>query len=358
MKVKQLIKTNLEIFGSARISYYLWHLKHNILRQNTLHHVTLMLTNRCDYSCPMCECDGGKAYDNELKTYEIINLLNEMKQIGVLSVTLIGGEILLRADIFDIISHCNSLKFFVELATNASQVEKHLDKFKKVKINSLLTSIDGLSKTNNVFRGHFKAFEKSIESIKFFKARGAYPILVNTVVHPGNIEELEELGLQLQDAEVDLWRLTPIFSVGRARNTFNLELNEEQLINLLQFIKTNRYRFHTILSEEIGYVPHFHQWFYNRHYYYDAGLNSCAINPEGFVLGDLTLYESKYFEGNIRQTSLEKIWQEKFISYRKPKLLEKCDQCPYLIPCNGGSMSIRDKKRDCLDWLFPVLENF
>lgn len=338
--------------------HHLWRMRLALHPASALRHVTLMLTNMCDYHCPMCESSSGKKLRNELTTVEVLNLLNELKEMHVKSVTLIGGEVLLRRDIFEIIQRCNELDFFLELGTNCSRVRELRSQFKAVRINSLLSSIDGLPATNNPFRGNPQAFERTIEAIEFFKSRGAYPILINTVVHPGNLHELESCGEILAQAGVDIWRLTPVLPVGRAKTQFTLLGDDAHLIKLLAFVKENRYRFRTVISEELGFVPHFNEWFYTQSYFYDSGLRSCAINPEGYVTGDLMLYDSRYYEGNIREQSFAQIWKRGFDSYRNAALPEKCRGCPWRRPCYGGNQAIRSEKRDCLRRIFPVIESW
>src|SRR5215813_13238214 len=50
------------------------------------------LTLRCDLSCRHCSSHAGRPRPDELSTREALAVVDEMADLGVLEVTLIGGE--------------------------------------------------------------------------------------------------------------------------------------------------------------------------------------------------------------------------------------------------------------------------
>ncbi len=56
------------------------------------------ITLACDLACRHCGSRAGKARPDELTTAECIDLVDQMADLGVLEVTLIGGEAYLRGD--------------------------------------------------------------------------------------------------------------------------------------------------------------------------------------------------------------------------------------------------------------------
>src|SRR5690348_741536 len=62
------------------------------------------VTLRCDLSCRHCSSRAGRARPDELTTAEALNLVEQLADLGVLEVTLIGGEAYLREDWTEIIA--------------------------------------------------------------------------------------------------------------------------------------------------------------------------------------------------------------------------------------------------------------
>src|SRR5215203_3473242 len=61
------------------------------------------VTLQCDLACRHCGSRAGHARADELSTAECLDLVGQMAALGVMEVTLIGGEAHLRADWTDII---------------------------------------------------------------------------------------------------------------------------------------------------------------------------------------------------------------------------------------------------------------
>lgn len=79
--------------------------------------VQLDLTYRCNERCVHCYLDHDD--HGELTRDEVIGLLDQMAEAGVFFLTVSGGEIFLRPDLFDILAHARTLLFAVKIKTNA-----------------------------------------------------------------------------------------------------------------------------------------------------------------------------------------------------------------------------------------------
>ena len=73
--------------------------------------VQLDLTYRCNERCVHCYLDHDD--HGELTFAEITDLLDQLAQAGVFFLTISGGEIFLRPDLFDILGHARKLMFSV-----------------------------------------------------------------------------------------------------------------------------------------------------------------------------------------------------------------------------------------------------
>src|SRR5207247_4811448 len=79
--------------------------------------VQLDLTYRCNERCVHCYLDHHD--HGEMTLAEIKDLLTQMADAGVFFLTISGGEIFLRRDLFDILEHARRLMFSVKIKTNA-----------------------------------------------------------------------------------------------------------------------------------------------------------------------------------------------------------------------------------------------
>ncbi|PYU85879.1 MAG: hypothetical protein DMG51_07660 [Acidobacteria bacterium] len=75
------------------------------------------LTYRCNERCVHCYLDHDD--QGELTTAECLQVLDDLASSGALFLTFSGGEIFLRADLYEILAAARSLHFDISLKTNA-----------------------------------------------------------------------------------------------------------------------------------------------------------------------------------------------------------------------------------------------
>ena len=63
------------------------------------------ITGRCNYRCRHCFMDAPNAASGELSTDEMLDLIDQMAECGVLRVDLTGGEPLVRKDFWQLIDY-------------------------------------------------------------------------------------------------------------------------------------------------------------------------------------------------------------------------------------------------------------
>jgi len=114
-------------------------LKAKVFNQKRPFSVNLSLTNRCNLDCVYCSLP--ERGDNELTTEQILILIDQMAEAGVIKLGISGGEPLLRRDFDKIINQVKKYDIFTSLTTNGTLVKKWLSSLKK--IDFLLISIDG-----------------------------------------------------------------------------------------------------------------------------------------------------------------------------------------------------------------------
>jgi len=88
------------------------------------------LTDRCNFKCVHCYINqpaGCKeARESELTTEEVKNILDQLAEAGVLSITFTGGEVFIRPDFLEIYLYAKHLGFLVSIFTNGSLITKKI----------------------------------------------------------------------------------------------------------------------------------------------------------------------------------------------------------------------------------------
>jgi radical SAM protein with 4Fe4S-binding SPASM domain len=84
--------------------------------------VTFELTYGCNLRCIHCFNPTHRALPSELNTTEVLRLLDQLAEFGVMTVTFTGGEPSLRPDIAVILNHARRQGLLIRLLTNATHV--------------------------------------------------------------------------------------------------------------------------------------------------------------------------------------------------------------------------------------------
>ena len=87
--------------------------------------VALELTHHCNFRCQHCYIPDFTAPDL-LTTERILELLDELAEMGTLYLTLTGGEMFLRRDWYEIASRARELGFSLRLFSNASTIDEEI----------------------------------------------------------------------------------------------------------------------------------------------------------------------------------------------------------------------------------------
>ncbi|HET6612499.1 MAG TPA: radical SAM protein [Kofleriaceae bacterium] len=82
--------------------------------------VTFQVTDRCNYRCAHCYQEHTK--DSELSFAEIDRIFGELAELGVLFLTLMGGEFFMRRDADDILRAARGHGFAIKLLTTGHHI--------------------------------------------------------------------------------------------------------------------------------------------------------------------------------------------------------------------------------------------
>ena len=158
------------------------------------------ITLACDLACRHCGSRAGKDRPDELTTEECIDLVDQMADLGVREVSVIGGEAYLREDWVDIIRHIRK-RGMMALMTSGGRglTPERAKQAADAGLQSVSISIDGREATHDRLRGVQGSYKSALEAIRNLRAVGI-KVSVNTQINrltmPDLADVLELLGEQ------------------------------------------------------------------------------------------------------------------------------------------------------------------
>jgi AdoMet-dependent heme synthase len=152
------------------------------LRLNVPLAVQLDITYRCNERCVHCYLDHHD--HGEMTTTEILRLIDEMAEAGVLTLTLSGGEIFLRKDFFEIVEHARRLSFCVKLKTNALLIgEREAARLRDLAVQEIQVSIySHRQEVHDAITLVPGSLNRSLSAIRFLKAQELKVVMANVLM--------------------------------------------------------------------------------------------------------------------------------------------------------------------------------
>ncbi|MBZ0252759.1 MAG: radical SAM protein, partial [Candidatus Methylomirabilis sp.] len=134
------------------------------------------VTDQCNYQCAYC--DSWELEKKELTTAEALNLVDEMAALGVLKLSLSGGEPLLRPDMGPILDAVRRRGIRFSLNTNGSLFVRKWPILRGV--STVVFSLDGPPEVHDRIRGP-GSFEAIAEATDLARSNGV-KVLYTTVI--------------------------------------------------------------------------------------------------------------------------------------------------------------------------------
>jgi radical SAM protein with 4Fe4S-binding SPASM domain len=311
------------------------------------------LTYRCNERCIHCYLDHED--HGEMKTDEIKNVLEQLAQSGTLFLTLSGGEIFLRDDLFELLEFARALHFDISLKTNALLIDaERARKLRDLNVRRIQISIysaepavhDAITKV----RG---SLERSLTAIRFLQAEGlqvkiACPLMKQNLMAYRNVQVLAaELGVPYV---LDM-TITP--KMDGDMSLLQLRNSVQDLLPILQDTTLNPPSCSTESAQQTSFATGSAASSGIESQAYEdipcsAGHNSCYISPYGDVF---PCVQMPVATGNLRQQRFEDIWfkspeMERVRAVRESQLpvcskcsiRQYCERCPGLAQMEGGDL--------------------
>lgn len=166
------------------------------LRSNKLYYAFhIDLTNRCNEKCVHCYHPFEQYdYTKEMTTNDIKNLIDMVYELGVFSITLSGGECLLRKDFFEILKYISEKNLLTTIYTNGMLInDDFAKKIKDYRVEIVSISLYGDSAEIHDGVTRIKgSFDKTIAGINVLKKYNI-PFELKCVLLANNIHRINEI---------------------------------------------------------------------------------------------------------------------------------------------------------------------
>lgn len=335
----------------------LWLIHREYLREkHELKYLFWECTLNCNFHCKHCGSYTGKeAITEVLGTKEIKNAfynISENFDAKKITIAVTGGEPLLRKDIFEVMEYASSLGFKWGMVTNGFLVtEEIVKKMERAGMKTIDISIDGIGDIHDKFRNKEGAYEKAIKSVKLFaKVNFLNSLRITTTVHRGNIDMLYTMYDTFSSLGISDWRLLNVEPIGRAMDNSEILLTKKQLEKLLNFIKEKRSKSKIGITFGCSHFlgDDFEDKVRNNFFYCGTGINIGSILHNGDIFVCPNVPKEKHLiQGNIKNDSFSKIWNNKFAIFRNKNRMKcnECEKCSHWTYCLGGSFHSWDFKK-------------
>ncbi|MHC4185425.1 MAG: radical SAM protein [Planctomycetota bacterium] len=150
--------------------------------QRRLYSVTLAVTNRCGYNCWHCYNAGRSQRDVPLSV--LLRAVKELQDLGVVHVTLTGGEPMLREGLEEIAAAFDERTYLSLNTTGDRFTEERARSLRGAGIFGVGISLDSTDAAeHDRMRGRRGAFQTALDALGRASQNGFYPHIVAVATH-------------------------------------------------------------------------------------------------------------------------------------------------------------------------------
>ncbi|NGX60788.1 MAG: putative mycofactocin radical SAM maturase MftC [Chlamydiae bacterium] len=297
-------------------------------------HADIEICTKCNLSCKMCKRETID-FGNQIMPYERFCAIVDRLPKGVKVLSFGGyGEMLIHPQFFEMVHYAKAHGFWIQTTSNGTLLvnEKRIRKLLTSGLDEFRISIDHVRspvdepEVGHVFSEKLLSILKNVSKLKQ-ATHSSLQLGINTVVHKGNFDEIEEIVQFAEELKLNFIELIRLDTcANKANRTLDLE-DERKLYKRLLKRKTPL-KINTPLNRFSGV-----RRLYNLRQQYcplrlkgihirlNGAVTPCAF---GFAAHDL---------GNIFEQDLQTIWSsEPFRKIRANDQNPICKSCSLFSP--------------------------
>ncbi len=226
------------IFSKPAAHFFARSLYKTIQNKNTPNMMSFAINDDCNAVCKHCSFFAGVA-DINRKTMTLAqcqNAIADAQEFGVSVINIVGGEPLLRPDLFELLSSIDKDASTVLMFTNGWLLAEKAEKLKRHGLDSVYVSIDSADAAqHDTLRGKNGLFERALQGVRAAK-RAGLSVGISSCITPeayrdGEFERIIELGKRIGVHEVLIFDAMP---TGRFQRRDDLIDNNEWVEEMIQ----------------------------------------------------------------------------------------------------------------------------
>jgi len=324
--------------------------------------VSIAITGRCNLKCQYCFYANEMTALEDLSTATWLDFFKELGRLGVMDVTLSGGEAFTRRDLFDLIDGIIANRMRYSILSNGTLIdEKVLEQLKSgkrlLRLNHIQVSIDG-SRAEIHNRSRPNSFDRAMRGLNLLKEAG-FPVTVRVTINRHNLYDLENIAhLLLEEIGLPSFATNEAMPIGSGcRNEQSMSLTPKEQLEAMETIGLLLERYPGRLSAQAG--PQAKKKMYTQMEHARRTGEKAVDWTMGFltacgcvfskidILHDGTIVPCcmlpELVLGNITTNSIEEIWhthptlktlrQRRQIPMYQVKGCKGCEWAPF---CNGS----------------------
>jgi SynChlorMet cassette radical SAM/SPASM protein ScmE len=337
------------------------------MNQNTqtlrpIRNVNIAITGRCNLCCKYCFYADEMTALRDLPTDRWLAFFEELGRVRVMDVTLTGGEVFTRRDLFELIDGVIANRMRYSLLSNGTMItEETLKQFeigkRRLRLNSIQISIDGSSAEIND-KSRPKSFARAVRGLRLLKQAG-FPLTVRTTINRHNLHDLENIAhLLLEEIGLPSFSTNEAMPIGAGcENQGDVALTSREKAEAMEIVSRLVERYPGRLTATAGpqaKIKMYRDMEHARHTGEMADswqmgyLTACGcvfsnldILHDGAIVPCHMLYGLTL--GNIQTDSLDEIWRthpvleamrnRRFIPMQK---VPGCEGCAWASYCSGS----------------------
>jgi SynChlorMet cassette radical SAM/SPASM protein ScmE len=322
--------------------------------------LNIEVTARCNLRCSYCYFFHNPAVDyRDLPTNEWLTFFDELGSLGVMNISLAGGEPFIRDDLPVLIEGIVRNRMRFSLLSNGALIDDEISAFiaRTGRCDFVQVSVDGsCAETHDSCRGK-GSFDSAIRGIRTL-LRHRLNVAVRCTIHRNNVNDLENIArLLLEELGLPGFGTNSAGYFGTCRlNADDVLLNTRERQSAMATLLRLAEKYHGHISANAGPLAEGRMWrrmeearaqgapaFPNGGRLTACGCpnNKLAVRADGAIVLCNMLAHSEL--GRINQDSLADIWQ------RGPALnrlrerrtipltdFEFCAECVYIPYCTGN----------------------
>lgn len=318
------------------------------VRKHELRQLFWECTLKCNMRCRHCGSDckvSSVVPDMPFEDFrKVLERVAETYDPHKIMVVITGGEPLMRPDLEKCGKEIYRLGFAWGMVSNGRlMTRRKFDSLLASGLNSATISLDGFQQDHDWMRGVEGGFVYADAAVRMMAAEPSIAFDVVTCVNKRNFPRLKEFRDYLVSLGLKNWRLFTVFPVGRAADDPELQIDNGQFRQLLDFIVQTRNEGKIKASYACeGFLGPYEGKVRDGIYTCHAGVSVASVLADGSISACASI-RSDYHQGNIYEDDFVDVWENRFLPYRDRSWMRKdqCGDCKFFKYCLGGGMHLR-----------------